>query len=139
MESSHSSGISRQHRVRTLGTKYLSWRLVECCVPHFSSNKWICISGVLYYTAAHIFSSFSSMLVCFDLRSEKLSFVNFMETFNGAMHHSTITVNYNGKLGLLMSRYSPDVSRASTSLELWVLQDAAKHEWSKHVYVLPPS
>lgn len=27
--------------------------------------------------------------------------------------------------------------RGSGSFVLWVLQDAEKHEWSKHVYVLP--
>ncbi|KAL0897160.1 hypothetical protein Bca101_081121 [Brassica carinata] len=136
MENSHSSGISGQHRVRTLGTKNLSWRFVECCVPHFSSHKWICISGVLYYTAAANSSSSISMVVCFDLMSENLTFVNFKETFSGALRHSTTMVNYNGKFGLLMSRDSSYVSRASTCFELWVLQDA---EWSMHVYVLPPS
>ncbi|KAF3554001.1 hypothetical protein F2Q69_00017118, partial [Brassica cretica] len=39
-------------------------------------------------------------------------FVNFMETVNRAMHESTTLVNYDGKLD---------------------------DEWSKHVYVLPPS
>ncbi|CAN6990689.1 unnamed protein product [Brassica rapa subsp. trilocularis] len=74
------------------------------------------------------------MVACFDLRDEKFSFVNFSR----AMHGSTVLVNYNGKLGLLMSGDPPgvNISRASESFELWVLQVA---EWSKHVYVLPPS
>ncbi|RID66827.1 hypothetical protein BRARA_D01942 [Brassica rapa] len=125
-----------KHQVLTLGTKNLSWRLVECCVPHFSCRKWICIGGVLYYTASVNSSSFSSMLVCFNLRSEKFRFVSFMETFSRAMHESTTLVNHDGKLGLLMSEDSSNVTRSSKSFDMWVLQDA---EWSKHVYVLPPS
>ncbi|CAN6842966.1 unnamed protein product [Brassica oleracea] len=128
--------FSVEHQVLTLGTKNLSWRLVECCVPHFSCRKWICIGGVLYYTASVNSSSFSSMVVCFDLRSEKFRFVNFMETFSRAMDESTTLVNYDGRLVLLMSEDSSNVTRSSKSFDLWVLQD---DEWSKHVYVLPPS
>ncbi|CAN6843014.1 unnamed protein product [Brassica oleracea var. botrytis] len=131
--------ISKEHQVLTLGTKNSSWRLVECCIPHYTSRKWLCISGVLYYAASVNSSSLNSMVACFDLRSEKFSFVKFMETFSRTMHHSTTLVNYDGKLGLIMSRSSRNVSQANKSLELWVLRDAAKHEWSKHVYVLPPS
>ncbi|KAL0740653.1 hypothetical protein Bca4012_082166 [Brassica carinata] len=126
---------SVEPQVMTLGTKKLSWRLVECCVPHLPSSKWICISGVLYYADRAAGSLENSMVVCFDLRSEKFSSVKFGK----AMPDSTTLVNYGGKLGLLMSGDSNDVTRASTSFELWVVRDAAKHEWSKHVYVLPPS
>ena len=129
--------ISADHQVLTLGTDNLSWRLVECCVPHFySSRKCICIGGVLYYAASVDSSYFDSMVVCFDLRSEKFRFVNFMETVNRAMHESTTLVNYDGKLGLIMLEDSSNVTRSSKSFDLWVLQD---DEWSKHVYVLPPS
>ncbi|KAG2308830.1 hypothetical protein Bca52824_028578 [Brassica carinata] len=125
--------FSVEHQVLTLGTKNSSWRLVECCIPHYTSRKWICI---LYYAAAANSSFFSSMVVCFDLRSEKFSFVNFLESFNRAMHESTTLVNYNGRVGLLMSEDSSDISQASKSFDMWVLQDA---EWSRCVYVLPPS
>ncbi|KAL0897161.1 hypothetical protein Bca101_081122 [Brassica carinata] len=135
MELSFVSGHSVRHQVLTLGTKKLMWRLVECCVPHRSSGKWICISGALYYAARAAGSSVNSMVVCFDLRSETFSSVMFSK----AMPDSTTLVNYGGKLGLLMSGDSHGVTRASTSFELWVVPDAAKHEWSKHVYVLPPS
>ncbi|CAG7907705.1 unnamed protein product [Brassica rapa] len=135
MESSYVSGHSVRHQVLTLGTKKLSWRLVECCIPHRSSSQWICISGVLYYAARAVGSSVNSMVVSFDLRSEKFSSVKFGK----AMPDSTTLVNYDGKLGLLMSGDSHDVTRSRTSLELWVLRDAAKQEWSKHVYVLPSS
>ncbi|KAL0671007.1 hypothetical protein Bca4012_033711 [Brassica carinata] len=136
--------ISAKHQVLTLGTKNLSWRMVKCCIPHNCSDKWICISGVIYYEAPDNWASMRSMVVCFDLRSEKFSFVNFMETSSKEMPVSTTLINYNDKLGLLMSGDSDDnsgygcICGESKSLELWVLQDAGKNEWSKHVYVLPP-
>ncbi|CDY60955.1 BnaA04g28850D [Brassica napus] len=120
-------------------TEKLSWRLVECSIPHCPSTKWICINGVLYYTATAGY--WSSMVVCFDFKSEKFSFVNFMEASGKEMHGSTTLINYNGKLGLLMSEDTgyDYICGASKSLELWVLRDAGKNEWSEHVYVLPPS
>ncbi|KAJ4903408.1 putative F-box protein [Raphanus sativus] len=130
------------HQVLTLGTddnnlSSSSWRLVQCCVPHCSSRKWICIGGVVYYVALVNSSPFNSMLVCFDLRSEKFScFVNFFENSSRARHASTALVNYDGRLGLVMSEDSSNVTQASKSFDLWVLQG---FEWSKHVYVLPPT
>nr|VDD14119.1 unnamed protein product [Brassica rapa] len=140
MEVSRVNGvlISVEHQVLTTEAKILSWRCVQCCIPHYPSRKWICISGVIYYAASSHSYSLISMVACFDLRSEKLSFINFMETFSKEMHHSATIVNYNGKLGLLMSRDFGLVHRANASFEMWVLQDAAKHEWSKLVFVLPP-
>ncbi|KAL0740657.1 hypothetical protein Bca4012_082170 [Brassica carinata] len=110
--------VSMKHKVLTLGTQKLSWRLVECSIPHSPSRKWICISGVLYYAASVNSYSLNCMVVCFDLRTEKFTVINFMETFNRALPGSTNMVNYGGKLGFLMSGDSHDVTRASTSFEL---------------------
>ncbi|KAF8108846.1 hypothetical protein N665_0104s0159 [Sinapis alba] len=134
MEPSFVTGHTVGHQVLTLGTKKLSWRLVECCIPHLSSRKWICISGVLYYAARVAMFSEDYMVVSFDLRSEKFSSVKFGTK---PMPGSTTLVNYGGKIGLLMSGDSYDVGQESKSIELWLLLDAAKHEWSKHVYELP--
>ncbi|KAJ4903431.1 F-box protein DOR [Raphanus sativus] len=127
----------KEFHVLTLGTKKPSWRAVECCIPHYSSGEWVCISGVLYYIASEIRYSVESMVVCFDLRTEKFSSVWLYRRFGGA--YSTSLTNYNGRLGFLMSSGDYDyVSGACKRFELWVLGDAAKHEWFKHVYVLPP-
>ncbi|KAJ4902890.1 F-box protein DOR [Raphanus sativus] len=127
----------KEFHVLTLGTKKLSWRVVECCIPHCSSCcKWICISGVLYYIARESRSSVESMVVCFDLRTEKFSSVKLLGGFNKALPHSTTLINYNGRLGLLMS--SSYVSRSWKSFKLWVLRGDSEREWSNRVYVLPP-
>ncbi|XP_018484943.1 putative F-box protein At3g23960 [Raphanus sativus] len=130
----------KEFHVLTLGTKKLSWRVVECCIPHCSSHKWICISGVLYYIATESTSSVESMVVCFDLRTEKFSSVKLLGGSNKTLPDSTTMIKYDGRLGLLMSSSEDSgyVSRLCKSFKLWVLRDAAKHEWSKRVYVLPP-
>ncbi|KAG2308919.1 hypothetical protein Bca4012_082124 [Brassica carinata] len=79
------------------------------------------------------------MVVCFDLRTEKFSSVKRLGGFNKALPHSTTLINYNGRLGLLMSlEDSSYISRACKSLKLWVLRGGSEDEWSKRVYVLPP-
>lgn len=59
------------------------------------------------------------------------------ENFSTAVHHKATLINYNGRLGSLRWEEPYPLRRGSGSFVLWVLQDAEKHEWSKHVYVLP--
>lgn len=130
-----------EYQVLTLGTEKLSWRLIECPKRHLPISNEICINGVLYYWASVKEESLEvTMLVCFDIRSEKFIFMKVMETFNRALPASTTTLtNYNGKLGLLMTKDSERIIIGSnTSFELWVLENTEPHEWSKHVYILPP-
>ncbi|EFH60237.1 hypothetical protein ARALYDRAFT_480507, partial [Arabidopsis lyrata subsp. lyrata] len=65
---------------------------------------------------------------CFDVKSEEFRLII------GAMYHGFL-INYNEKLGLY------DISSVrfgvTTSIELWVLEDAEKQEWSKHTYLFP--
>lgn len=50
-----------------------------------------------------------------------------------------VLVDYNGKLASLMAQPDPDfISETSTSLEVWILEDPEKHEWSKRIFKLPP-
>ncbi|XP_019082535.1 PREDICTED: putative F-box protein At3g23960 [Camelina sativa] len=129
-----------EYQVLTLGARKPLWRIIKCCVPHFSGCKGICIDGNLYYVARINRSFEVYMIACFDFRYEKFSFMKVMETFNRDLPFTTTLINYNGKLGSLISDESNShyVSRNSTCFELWVLDDAGKREWTKHVYVLPP-
>ncbi|KAL0648623.1 hypothetical protein Bca4012_046914 [Brassica carinata] len=45
------NAISKEHQVLTLETRKLSWRMIECGVPHFPHSNSVCINGVLYYKA----------------------------------------------------------------------------------------
>ena len=100
-------------------------RLIECDVPHFSPGRSCqCINGVLYYFACA--SNGDDMVVCFDLRSEKYSFVKSMER---GMSFETL-INFQGKFV---------ISGTSTSFEMCILEDPEKHEWSKRIFNLPPT
>ncbi|XP_010418673.1 PREDICTED: putative F-box protein At3g23960 [Camelina sativa] len=134
-------GNSEGHQVLTFRTdKKLSWRMITRCIPHRPDRNWgICISGVLYYTAVVIEESLEviTVVVCFDFGSEKFSVLKVMETFKRTLPNTTTPVNYNGKLGLLMTEESNWVINGiSRYFELWVLEDAGKHEWSNHEIVL---
>ncbi|KAG2310147.1 hypothetical protein Bca52824_021704 [Brassica carinata] len=139
---SHGNAISEEHHVLTLETGKLSWRLIECSVPHYPENESVCIDGVLYYKAKPNQSSLRDevMIICFDFRSEKFSFIRATEPFTGEVHRvETLNlINYKGKLALLKPNGSYSFSRENTSFEMWVLDDLEKKEWSKHIYKLPP-
>ena len=58
----------------------------------------ICINGVLYIRSA---PSRTSMIVCFDFRSEKFSFINGNYDMNISYRSSNLSLlNYKGKLGM---------------------------------------
>ncbi|XP_010507693.2 PREDICTED: F-box protein DOR-like [Camelina sativa] len=127
-------GISVEHQVLTLGAKKLSWRMIECCIPHCPKFEGICINGVLYYRAFVDISSNIFMIVCFDVRSEKFSFIKATEPFI----IEAKLINYNGKLGLVMSEGRQYISGKRRRFEMWVLKDSEKHGWIKNTYELPP-
>ncbi|KAF3577712.1 hypothetical protein DY000_02029930 [Brassica cretica] len=124
------------HQVLTLkGTRNLTWRMIECSVPHYYPGpKCICIDGVLYYGA--LGSNKCHILVCFDVRSEKYSSIKAIQR---AVEEGATLVNYKGKLASLRAQPNPHaISGTSTSFEMWILEDPEKHEWSSRIYKLPP-
>ncbi|CAA7017102.1 unnamed protein product [Microthlaspi erraticum] len=127
--------VSEEHQVLTLGTNKPSWKKIECCIPHSPLYEYhnICINGVLYYQAVNK-SSGEFIIVCFDVKSEKFSFVKDTD----AKYGCGALINYKGKLGsLLFRRCRKDADYGSIKLRL--LEDAEKHEWSEHIFVLPAS
>ncbi|CAA7023569.1 unnamed protein product [Microthlaspi erraticum] len=122
------SGV--QHRVLTLGTQTLEWRMIECGIGRHYPNRnsdGICINGGVYYIAR--FHEPVVAIVCFNVRLEKYRVINEAEDMH--LLGSSTVVNYKGKLGVL--------TKESRRFELWVLEDAETHQWSKNVYVLPQS
>ncbi|CAH8254737.1 unnamed protein product [Arabidopsis lyrata] len=119
-----------EHQVLTLENGKHLWRTIQC-KPHYPKSDGICIDGTLYYTAGFDMRISVSMIVCFDVRSEKFSFINIDECM--LMTASCTLINYKGKLGALQFSFLPP-----KRLEFWVLQDAQKYIWSKDIYTLPP-
>lgn len=116
------------YRVLTLGTGQLSWRTIECSVPHFPFFEGICIDGILYYLAWRFGKGNSKpcVVVCFDVRFETFKFVDM----DMAVRPLTL-INCKGKLGV----FKFDFPR----IQLSILDDANVNKWSKeHTYVLPP-
>uniref|UniRef100_A0A1J3G321 F-box protein n=1 Tax=Noccaea caerulescens TaxID=107243 RepID=A0A1J3G321_NOCCA len=121
-------GDSNTHHIVTLENGNHLWRAIEC-KPHFPKSKGICIDGVLYYTAGVIPRLWVKMIVCFDISSEKFSFISIDDE---TMNSSSTLINYKGKLGALQLTYPPP-----RRLEFWVLEDAVKRKWSKNIYTFP--
>ncbi|CAN8276527.1 unnamed protein product [Cochlearia groenlandica] len=115
-----------KHYVLTLGGEEIVWRAVECCKHvrglEMCGGDGICINGVLYYMAE------KDYIVCFDIRSEKLSFINKP----GSIGHQTILVNHKGQLGVLQSKTFSDGFYKKFVLRLLSKQD----EWTNHIYRL---
>ncbi|CAA7042844.1 unnamed protein product [Microthlaspi erraticum] len=126
------------HQVLTLESGKRLWRKIKCKF-HFMRNKrvgdGICINGVLYLGAK---MGESSVIVCFDVRSEKFGFINLDKDMAVDYSDSDLCgnyltfFNYKGKLGIHEGTYEDE------ELVLWVIEDAQSHKWFKQTYELPP-
>ncbi|CAN7063321.1 unnamed protein product [Brassica oleracea var. botrytis] len=124
--------IAQEPQVLRLGEES-SWRTVEDCPPHYSSESLhICIDGVLYYGACFGTGTTTSVVgkergvMSFDVRSEKLDVIRVPQ---GRARKFTSMTRYNGKLALIYTVYG--------KIGSWVLEDAVKHEWSSTFFDLP--
>ncbi|XP_019085761.1 PREDICTED: F-box protein At3g47030-like [Camelina sativa] len=120
-------------RVATLGTEVVTWRRVECLIPHWSLHSEICIDGVLYYLAGCLEDGtrLGYRVVCFDVKLEKLKFVSGVV---GSLIMYSSFINYHGKLGILF----PSSSNME-SIDLWVLAavETKLVKWSHTVHEFP--
>ncbi|XP_024006299.1 F-box protein At1g47340 [Eutrema salsugineum] len=119
------------HRILPLGTGQRRWKKIRCSLRHEGVSEGICINGVVYYLGdtSGYEDTFERMtkfvIICFDVRSEKFSFI-YPEDF-------CELINYNGKLGVI---YYGDYDDDVIVFRVWVLEDAEKQEWSKYAYAL---
>uniref|UniRef100_A0A1J3FTC0 F-box/kelch-repeat protein n=1 Tax=Noccaea caerulescens TaxID=107243 RepID=A0A1J3FTC0_NOCCA len=120
--------VSEEHQVYTLGAEKKAWRLINCQHPHlppFHTNG-LCINGVLFYYA---WTRNKGSLMSFDLRSEEFSVIKLPENVRLLQDFCSL-VNYGGKIALSTRLYEG-------TLDLCVLEDASKQEWSKVSVVVP--
>ncbi|KAG7654985.1 F-box-like domain superfamily [Arabidopsis suecica] len=147
-------GVFGEHQVLTFGTgKELSWRKIKCDMAHYPEvvdyeasgyprplYYGICINGVLYYLGrVHDDLDGFPDMVCFDIKFEKFSYIkkaNGMKRNSGVNLQPTL-VNHKGKIAKLQANIGPGSIRY-TGIQLWVLEDAKKHQWSSYIYVVPP-
>ncbi|XP_010451775.1 PREDICTED: putative F-box protein At2g19630 [Camelina sativa] len=130
---------AKDHQVLTLGVRNMSWRKIQCSLPHYPISAGICINGVLYYIADQNKTTPKPRfpkpytVVCFDVLSEKFTFIN--QGLDNKVKWSSTLINYTGKLGVLRHDH---FGRTTTNLELWVLDDIEKHKWLIKIHVFPP-
>ncbi|XP_010444278.1 PREDICTED: F-box protein At2g15640-like [Camelina sativa] len=141
-----------RNKILTLEDGDLTWRRIKCPIRHDIKSDGVCINGVLYYLCdtsdccndAHVVTS-DYVIVCFDVRSEKFTFID-VERF-------CRLINYKGKLAVIYWEddediyhkcfYGKDIDEyleenldvdATNELRVWVLEDVEKQEWSKYEY-----
>ncbi|CAH8359804.1 unnamed protein product [Eruca vesicaria subsp. sativa] len=123
------------HKVFTLGGCQ-GWRDIEATpVPYIPVSAGVCINGVVYYGGYKYNSTGvkNPAVMCFDVRSEKVSFIQapLDVVFHGK---DSIFLEYNGKLASVFMKLP---HARSIPFDLWILEDAEKHEWSKQTCVFP--
>ncbi|ESQ38665.1 hypothetical protein EUTSA_v10029478mg [Eutrema salsugineum] len=111
------------------------WRDIEgTLVPYMSLSVGVCINGFIYYGAFASTDFKNPVMVCFDVRSEKFSFIQAPPPVM-FWRKDSIFIEYNGKLASIVriprSRFR--------SFDLGILEDDEKHEWSKQTCVFPSS
>ncbi|ESQ30039.1 hypothetical protein EUTSA_v10012287mg, partial [Eutrema salsugineum] len=121
---------SDEHKILTLENGKHLWRDIECIEPHYPKSSGICLDGVLYYTAGVDRKFMVTMIVCFDIRFEKFSFIKIDK--DSLMNSSCTLIDYKGKLGALQFTLS-----YPKRLEFWLLEDAEKCTWSTNIYTFP--
>jgi len=90
-----------EHKVLTLGGGGQGWRHIEVTNAPFSPvTVGVSIDGFVYYGAYSPTPPMNPVLVCFDVRSEKISFI---KAPNDVLQwgYEAIFIEYKGKLGPL--------------------------------------
>ncbi|KAG7588261.1 F-box domain, partial [Arabidopsis suecica] len=109
-----------------------SWIMITNGVPrHIPSLRFGgCINGVMYYVAfVDVGDGFKNRIVSFNVRSEKFSQIKYPE---GTSHWCSCMISYEGRLALVDTLIFP-------SIDLWILKDGDRHEWTHNRFVLPLS
>ncbi|CAF1862902.1 BnaCnng32450D [Brassica napus] len=112
---------------RLPGSLFYLFGDIQCSIGvHFLFEQAICINGEIYYIARN--ANCTHVLVSFDVRHEKFSYVQTPGNLLAYHHHEDLTiVNYHGKLGC--------ICRNKVDVDMWVMQDAKKQEWSKITFL----
>ncbi|AAF04896.1 hypothetical protein [Arabidopsis thaliana] len=118
--------MTEEHQVFTLGPKQ-KWRMLECKYlhRHHSGSQGICRDGVMYYLAS--FNDKRS-LMSFDLSSEEFNVTKLPEDY--ILQQFGNMVDHSGKIAIVSQAYSGP-------MDLWVLEDVSKEEWSKVAAIVP--
>ncbi|KAJ0260197.1 F-box domain-containing protein [Hirschfeldia incana] len=112
-----------------LGDVSNEWWDIPCSIgSHSPFGEAVVIDGTIYYTARNTDWT-DDFLVSFDVRHEMFNHIQTPEDLPLSTHRGDSTlVNYNGKLGCMCPN---NFSLNTIDVDVWVMQDAEKQEWSK--------
>ncbi|KAG7588260.1 F-box associated domain type 3, partial [Arabidopsis suecica] len=89
-----------------------------------------CFKGVMYYAAAvYVGDGFEHNIMSFNVKSEKFNQIKYPE---GNSLVSSHVVPYEGRLAIVKTINFP-------SIDLWILTNGDRHEWTHKRFVLPLS
>lgn len=120
------------HEVITLGGGGVVSRTQFTTAPYYPVAKGLYINGSIYYCAWAPKLRMNPVIMCFDVRSERLSFINAPRPVV-VWECESILLDYKGKLAAI----SLDPYLPFQSFVLWILEDVKKHDWSKQTFELP--
>lgn len=100
----------QEHMVLTLGgDQKPSWRRIEGTTRNYCPlTKGSCINGFVYYGAWTPIRFMDRVVVCFDVRSEKLSFIELPSRNNIDWEGTSALIDYKGKLANVNVHLSRD-------------------------------
>ncbi|XP_010480574.1 PREDICTED: F-box protein At1g30790-like [Camelina sativa] len=120
------------HEVITFGGRGEVSRKKVTTAPYYPVADGLYINGYIYYAAWAPMLRMDPVIVCFDVRYEKISFINAPRDVV-FWEFESILIDYRGKLASIsIYPYAP-----FQSFGLWILEDAMKHDWSKQTFELP--
>ncbi|VVB01406.1 unnamed protein product [Arabis nemorensis] len=94
-------------------------------------TRGLCINGFVYYGAWESTPT-NPVIVCFDVRYERISFIKAPKGVL-LMQSDSMLTEYKGKLAsIARNPFVPFLS-----FDLWILEDVKKHDWSKQTFELP--
>ncbi|KAG2308376.1 hypothetical protein Bca52824_028124 [Brassica carinata] len=115
-----------------LGDVSNEWWDIQCSIGrHYPFRQAVCINGTIYYKARK--PDWTHILVSFDVRLEIFNHVQTPENLPLSNRRGDSTlVNYHGKLGCICPI---NFGLNTVDVDMWVMQDAEKQEWSKITFL----
>ncbi|CAA7017378.1 unnamed protein product [Microthlaspi erraticum] len=94
----------------------------------------LCFNGFVYCPAWAPRQSMNTVIVCFDVRNETISFITTPPDVLLWQSHTSL-IEYKGKLASVVPHQDP--LSGIRGFDLWMLDDVDKPEWSMQSFVLP--
>ncbi|CAH8341862.1 unnamed protein product [Eruca vesicaria subsp. sativa] len=120
-------------KIFVLGDVSNEWWDIKCSIgSHSPLAEAVCMNGKIYYKARK--TNWTRVLVSFDVRHEMFNHVQTPEDLSLSDYHGdfSILVNYHGKLGCVCRN---KFGLNTVDMDVWVMQDAEKQEWSKITFL----